>query len=447
MSTYVSIDIGTTNIKAMAVTATQHWSEATLATPWSLRQGHRVLNPDRLLKGTIDVVRHVLDQSEPIGGRVDALAITSMGEVGLFVGSQGPLGEIGAWQDVSSTEEAYRNLLGTWDAEALYERTGIVPGPKFGIFRMRGESHRSAGGAVWLSVADFIAWYLTGGTFATHASLAARTMAYAWQVEDWDDGLLGWAGLDRTHMPPITFGSDNLGPVRVTVEPRLAGAAVVNAGHDHVVGAYGAELAIGELMDSTGTAEPLVIRSSQPVLTREARSLGLFWSRGLFERDNHVALLPTPGGGAPETWARRVLGLSWSDLQQVGANRTTDVSFNVEEWMRGNASWHGLGYTRDRMDLYWAVLVAVAETLAKRIGDMEHLMQLRYPEVKVVGGIVNHALWLDVRAKAINRDQLLMHPANAALVGAAEAAAHSIGERLAVVPTWDRVPLAAVRET
>ncbi len=446
MPTYLAIDIGTTNIKAMAVTDDGMLAEASVATPWTSRKGLRVLDPRGLIETTISVVRKGLNQLGFVAEHVTALGVTSMGEVGLFVTPEGPLGYIGAWQDLSPTEEAYRDLLSTWDAQDLFERTGMVPGPKFGLLRMRAESQLQQPDACWLSVADFIVWHLTGGECVTQTSLAARTMAYRWQEAEWDDELLTWAQLRRVHMPRVITQPVSVGQVRVSDDRRLIGAEVVNAGHDHIVGAYGASLQVGELMDSTGTAEPLVIRSPRPILSPEARTLGVMWSQGLFDHDNYVVLLPTPGGGAPEAWARHILGISWNDLRDVGTTRDTHVSFDVQGWLEGNASWHGLGYESSRFDLYWAVLNGVATSLSARIGDMEHLMQRRYTDLKVVGGIAKHYLWLAVRERVLQREQLLMEPNNAALIGAINGAARAVEQHCPIIATWQPLSITSVRE-
>lgn len=444
MVAYVGIDIGTTHIKSMAATDEGEVGLASIHTPWISHSGNRELDPDVLVAAVLETVTRSLDSLQESTVHVAAVGVTSMGEAGLYVSDDGPLGYIGGWQDVQSTHEGYRDLMSVWDVQNLFERTGISPSPKFGLFRMRaqwpsGPMFRRQS-LHWLSVADFIVWHLTGGVAVTHASLAARTLAYDWRRRGWDSDLLQWTQLCPEQLPKIINGTVTVGEVRVGSDARLLGAEVIHAGHDHVCAAFGADLQKGELMDSTGTAEPLLVREGAPMLSVEARKQGVMWGPSLFDDESFVMLMPTPGGGASEVWARDVLTIDSREMELSHEGRVTNVQFEPWHWEEGKAQWMGLGYGDNRLDLYWAVLDGVAESLSRRVMDMEQLMGSHYTRMKVVGGIVNHKVWVSIRSHRLGREQDLMQPENGALVGAIRSAATAVGVTMPVSVHWIKVP-------
>lgn len=435
MTTFIGLDIGTTTIKALAATNLGVAAEASAYTPWTREHNKQILKPAILWKTCQDVISQSLDGLDSKVNSVRALAVTSMGEAGLYVVGTTARTNIGSWQDLSRNEIAYQDFLTQWDPQEVFQRTGIAPGPKFGLFRMR-EDNLHLPEARWLSVADYVVWCLTGGSVvATHPSLASRTMAYNWQSGDWDAEMLEWAGLAPVNMPTIKSASQGLGVVTNCCDERIIGATVVNAGHDHVAAAYGADLQPGEMVDSTGTAESLLIRSAIPTVSQQARALGLMWGRSLFADGSFVALVPTPAGGAAESWARGMLGLRWDDVH--AAARQTSVCFDAEGWHNHRAQWQGLGYDATPLDLYSAVLVGVAESVRDRLERAEMLMRRPYTSLKVVGGVVKHDAWLAIRAEILRRQQLLLKTTGGALFGAIRAAAAAVDAESPLVPIWE----------
>jgi xylulokinase len=435
---FLALDVGTTHVKALAARADGSWTQGSVKTPWHERQGRRVLDPAQLMGAIAQVVHESLSQFEPSDVRVAAVGVTSMGEAGLFVSERRPLNDIGAWQDVRGTEARYQELITRWEPQALFERTGIAPHPKFSLLRMRQE--RPADAFVgWLSVADYVIWALTGGARVTHPSLAARTMAYRWRERQWDAELLRWAGLEPAHMPTLQEDGAAVGPVVYTDDERLKGAWVVHAGHDHVAAAFGADLGTGQVLDSSGTAEPLVVRALEPVLSPLARQAQMAWGPSLFGDGSYIGLLPTPGGGACEAWARTTLNVSWAEIGALSAVPQTRVQFDATGWPQGAACWSGLGYDVDRLSLYGAVLDGVAESVAHRLKELEAISGQSYPALRVVGGVARHRLWLSVRARRLGRAQQVMDPPHAALIGALRAAARAVGQPCPVAVDWQVV--------
>jgi sugar (pentulose or hexulose) kinase len=290
----------------------------------------------------------------------------------------------------------------------------------------------------WLSVADYLIWHWTGGVKATHASLAARTMAFDWQSRHWDEELLHWAEMTTGHVPALVASDGFAGEVVASVLPRLKGAQIFHAGHDHVAAAFGADLEGDEILDSTGTAEPLLVRTARPVITSRTLEFQTMWGRSLFRDDSYIGLVPTPAGGGVERWARETLGLTSKEAFEVRPFRESSVTFDAEGWTNRQASWRGIGRGTSRQVLYDAVLHGASKAVARRLPWAEAVMGKRCRRLKVAGGITQHRLWLAIRAQYFPLHQHPMRPHDAALVGAARYAAVGMGALWPLSVRWER---------
>jgi sugar (pentulose or hexulose) kinase len=428
----LGVDIGTTHVKAMLVTAAGEVAEASVPTPWRTADGLRVMQTEDLLTAVERAIREVVGRKDPGVSFVDAVGVTSMGEAGLFVDGR-TCSEISGWQSVETVRPLYEALVRERGALALYRRTGVSPAPKFSLFQIKRDYARHTG-ASWLSVADYLVWHWTGGRRVTHESLAARTMLFNGQEQQWDDELLHWAGIDARHMPEVLGPDGFAGEVAVTGCRALKGAKIFHAGHDHIAAAFGGDLQSDELMDSTGTAEPILVRRSRPLIDERTLALQMMWGRSLFGDGDYIGLLPTPAGGGAESWAREVLGLAPEDL--LSPRWPAEERFDPLGWNDGRAAWTGLGVTTTRQDLYWAVLHGVARTLGEKVAAAEELLGMTVPSLKVVGGITHHSAWLRVRARYLSKSLKLMRPASAALVGAVRYAAEGLSAVCPLAVEW-----------
>ncbi|MCY0879239.1 MAG: FGGY family carbohydrate kinase [Firmicutes bacterium] len=429
----MGVDVGTTHVKAMLCEETGRVSQAQVPTPWSVHAGEEVMKPADLLGAVYQTLQRILEDLVP-QPRIDAIGVTSMGEAGLFVRAGGE-GFISGWQDLEVARPLFDELLQHYEAYALYERTAVTPAPKFGLLHMK-RRKRDGEDGTWLSVADYLIWHWTGGQAVTHPSLGARTMAYHWQLRQWDEELLAWAEMTAASMPALVAGDGFAGEVTVSELPQLKGARLFHAGHDHVAAAFGADLADDEILDSTGTAEPLLVRTPRPRITPKTLEFQMMWGLSLFGDESFVGLVPTPAGGAVERWARETLGLTGLEAFEAHPAMARGVTFDAEGWPRGTAAWRNIGRSTSRQALYDAVLRGAAETVARRLPWAEAAMGRRCRRLKVAGGITQHRLWLAIRAKHLPRPQHLMRPHDAALVGAARLAAKGIGAEWPLAVQW-----------
>lgn len=417
---WMGVDIGTSRVKAVARTSTGDLAFGSVPTPWDGVS----LDPGRLDDAVLACVRSALSEAgAPL--RVAAVGVCSMGEAGLFVGPKGPLGPIAAWQDISLTAPLFRAFRAEFAPEAVFEATGIAPQPKFGLFRMRAAG--TPGPRTWLQAADYVIWALSGGARVTHANLAARTMAYAWNAGAWADDLLAWAGCGPENLPELVFAPGVHARVRDDW-PELRGAALVHAGQDHGAAYYGSGLPLGYALDSSGTAEPWVYGAAAPVLSPEALSAQMMWAPAV-GGEGFSGLLPNAGGGAAERWAAR----SFGEGVRSGRDR---VRFDPGGWAEGSATFSGVSAETGPGGLYQAVLEGVVDALQGGLGNLRKISGAELADVAWCGGAVCHQPWTAVRHERIPARLWAMHPHEGSLLGALRAAMAAVGEPWDGIVTW-----------
>ncbi|MBA2679390.1 MAG: carbohydrate kinase, partial [Ktedonobacteraceae bacterium] len=266
----VGVDVGTTNTKAVLFdvdtgrvraigssrTITRHprmdWSE---------------FDADELWQTVRESIRAVIQQCDQ-PERIRAISVASMGESGFPLDAQGSiLYPAIAWHDQRTTTEAqwWEETLG---AERVFEITGQLPLPIFGVNKLLWlrsnipqifERIRR-----WLSIEDFVLWKL-GGYFATDYSIASRTMLFDQHTLDWSPSLLQHCDLPADWFPAALPSGTSLGPIRkeIAAETGLPEHTLIcTGGHDHLCGALAAGVThSGQLLESMGTASVLLALS------------------------------------------------------------------------------------------------------------------------------------------------------------------------------------------
>jgi xylulokinase len=187
---------------------------------------------------------------------------------------------------------------------------------------------------VWLSVADYVVYRLTG-QMATDPTLAARTYAFRIQEKIWDEPWLARFGFDRRLFPEVLPSGTPAGSVtRHAAEPTglPVGARAAVAGHDHICAMLAAGVvAPGPVLDSMGTAESLIgvlpHASGGGAPLREVAPLV-----GEKELDSGLAIVPhvldgrycwlggLPASGGSVEWLRRLLAeepLGYAEMERL----------------------------------------------------------------------------------------------------------------------------------
>ena len=272
MSAWVGLDVGTTSSKVVVFDdAGRPLADGRAPTRWDVGADGVQIDPQALLDGAGAALAQALDQL-PDDLVVAGLGITSMGETGVLVDGHGlPVAPAIAWHDVRDAGDV-QALAEELGADAFSATTGKPIRGQWSLTKHRWlVDHRpDVSRAVRrFNVAEWVARGL-GADEACDRALACRTGWFDLLGNRWWDEALAWSGAAAELMPALVQSGEPIGRVSGDgVHPRLRGAVLTLAGHDHQAAALGAGAAgIDDEFDSSGTAEAL-IRTVPPTLTRE----------------------------------------------------------------------------------------------------------------------------------------------------------------------------------
>ncbi|RCG25846.1 xylulose kinase [Sphaerisporangium album] len=257
----VGLDVGTTTSKAVVFTTQgRPVGEGKAVTPWVVTPHGAQMDAGELLDSAREALRQALASAPD--GPVLAVGVTSMGESGVLLNGHGvPLAPVIAWHDTRDGAEV-RDLSTTLGEDRFAGRTGLPLRGQWSLTKHRWllAHHPETKEAVRrLNIAEWVVRGL-GGEESAEQSLASRTGWLELATRSWWPEALEWSGAGRSLMPDLVTAGTPLGTVGAEVGiPRLTGAVLTVAGHDHQAATVGADAAgPGDELDSCGTAEALV---------------------------------------------------------------------------------------------------------------------------------------------------------------------------------------------
>ena len=265
----ITIDVGTTSVKLSLFDAAgeavvmERTPTPTVADAWG-----EIYEVGSLARA----IAEFLARLEPAArAEVRRVAIAGVGESGGLVRSDLTLASpMIVWHDHRGAEhlavlEAHRSLV--------YRITGLPINANYALSKVRWavDHAEHLGDAQWLNIAEYLAARMTGIRWAEY-SLASRTLALDLGRRTWSERMCELMGLGTGIFPELrTAGDGSRISSAFAHETGLhPETRVIVAGHDHMVGAIGAGLEPGELLNSTGTTEGLLMLGEAPELGEAA---------------------------------------------------------------------------------------------------------------------------------------------------------------------------------
>ncbi len=320
------VDAGTTRIRALLFTPSgQLVAEGSRPTPVERpRPGWAEHDPEALWQATCGALRDAIAPiAEP--ARILGLAVASVGEAFVALDRDGrPTCRTIAWYDERPKPELAR-LEAAIGRARLHALTGLAPDPTFSLCKLlwlkANQPDAIARTRLWLNVAHYLAWRLTGVPGAD-LTLASRSLALDLERRVWAEELIREVGLEPAIFAPLRPWGARLGEVTAAAAAATGlptSCAVGVAGHDHIVGALAARaLAPGVLFNSMGTAEALTLALERPVAAPEFLARG--YNQGVVELDApvHYVFGGFQTSGACIEWFRALFG---AELAHDAADR------------------------------------------------------------------------------------------------------------------------------
>jgi sugar (pentulose or hexulose) kinase len=409
----ITVDVGTTSVKLCLFGA-----DSALLT--SARSGTPTLRDEWGDIYDVDALVHlvtgfVASLEATHRASVRRIAVTGVGESGGLVDYDLTLvSPMILWHDHRGA--GYLDALKADDQSRIYQVTGLPANSNYSLSKVAwavGQAGGDARGAKWLNIAEYLAAVFSGERWA-EPSLASRTMALDLTSGTWSAEVCALMGLGTAVFPelrPASWGH--------TVTSSFARATGLNeavqvhvAGHDHMVGAVGADLSSGELLNSTGTTEGLLFLREKPSLDGRMEATKL--ANGISCSGNEYTLFASiPSGGAAFATLQGLLGIDIETLTScLGALHASYLRDEIH-WERvplvlpqfrgsppptkrasDRGAITGLRTDTTKDELVFGTFLG----MVLQFNDVVELFQTPVTGVKVIGPASRNALWLQLKA-------------------------------------------------
>ena len=443
--TLLGIDIGTTHCKAGLFT-TDGKTLKVAARPTAsqiIRNGveYAAYDPGLIWKAVCETVREVAAAAP--AHPVRAVGIASMAESGLLIdyATGQPRSPILPWFD-SISQAQVDKIAASESPLDFYLRTGLRVSHKLSLAKilwLRDRDPSIVEGAVWLSVADFIAYKLTG-VCGTDYSLAGRTGAFDIARRQWDTSWLARWDLTPEHFAPAhPSGTPVGGSLPAWAELGIpTGTPVAISGHDHLCAASLA--GPDDIFDSMGTAEVIVGSYPSRPLTGDDFDSGLLSGCHVIPDRNYWLGSLSASGGSIE-WLRGLLSgttLSYDEIDILASSAAKGpTGILYFPYLSGSGAPHsdpsatgafiGLRGNHTRADLAKAVLEGTAYEMEyiRRAGERMNGGAISC--LTVAGGGARSRIWLQIKADISGCEISVPAETDMTLLGAALTAASGSG--------------------
>jgi sugar (pentulose or hexulose) kinase len=409
----ITVDVGTTSVKLCSFDADGSLLASSRVDTPTVKDGPGEVYDSETLRAAIVSFIRARPASER--GAMERIALTGVGESGGLVREDGSLASpVILWHDHRGAP-----ILEELDAitrERISSITGLPVNPNYGLSKIAwavAAAGADARDAQWLNVAEYLAATMTSIRWSEY-SLASRTMALDLRTREWSAEVCGFVGLDVSVLPTLRPAGYSE-PVTATFAALTGLPAHVRvhvAGHDHMVGAAGAGLLPGELLNSTGTTEGLLLLDQFPIaeaLVAATKLAGGIACSG----EAYTVFASIPTGGSAFATLQDLLALSEADLLTRLANLHTrycqgkidlDRMPLVVPRFRGSppptknararAAFARVSADTTADDLIFATFVG----MALQFRDVLDLFPARPTAIRVIGPASRNPLWLQLKA-------------------------------------------------
>lgn len=409
----ITVDVGTTSVKlclfdadAALVASARHATPTTRDSAGEIYDVHALLG---------DVKRFVQNLQPEQRALVRRIAVTGVGESGGLVSSDLSLtSPMILWHDQRGA--SYLTRLDAEQRSLIYRVTGLPVSGNYGLSKTAWAVDHVRGSAPdsrWLNIAEYLAALMSGERWS-EPTLASRTMALDLSTGTWSSVVCALVGLDVSVFPELRPASEGV-PVTAAFAAEVGletGVRVHVAGHDHMVGAVGAGLQPGELLNSTGTTEGLLFLRDTPRLDEQAERSKLANGRACVGSD-YTLFASIPTGGSAFATLQQMLGVDadrltacLSDLHARYVKDEVDLDAVplVLPQFRGspppakNPAARGLisGLRPDtRME---DIVLGCFLGMTLQFSEVLELFRVPTERVKVIGPASGNPLWLQLKA-------------------------------------------------
>lgn len=414
MGYLIGIDVGSTNHKAIACDYAGNFL-ATAKRPAHteyLEKGWAQLDPQQLWENVAACIKEVSDALP--GQTCDGIGVATNGE-DMFLDEQGnPVHPTIRWFDTRTD-----HIAKTWKnfgIEKVYKITGINPNPVAGITRIQWiKKYRPELFAkihCWIQTQGFVSFKLTG-VAKSGWNNACRTMAFDLKTRTWSKEILAEAGIPEEILAEPIRPGELVGSTTEEVAELIglpAGTPVYAGGIDYACGTFATGIIkSGQMLDSTGTSEQLVVISDEPQVSPKCIENN-FTSVSYVVNDKYYLMGQIVSSGGIFEWFKREFKCeSFDELvaeaaaRPLGANGCMMMPYFSGRYTLGSdASARGafLGITTatTRGDFVRAILEGLCFEMYNIIREVKKISGKDIHSIYAIGGAAKSDFWMQLKA-------------------------------------------------
>lgn len=357
---------------------------------------------------------------------VKNIVIASVGESGVLINEKGEVvGPAITWYD-TRTKKNVAEINQKFTDDELYAITGIPVHSNYSLTKIlwiRKNIDLDIDKVKWLCIAEYIAYKLTEVKRA-EPSLASRTLVYDLKNHCWSQKIASAFALNHLFCDLVQSGK-NIAKLKPALAQKLncsQSIMVSIGGHDHMCGSIAAELKPGEILNSTGTTEGLLLLRNQANF--DNGFLDSHLSNGQYVIDDLYTLYASlPSAGYSIEWFKRSFSVSDDEFNQLIDSllgKLTDLPYlkaNLSIFiphLRGSGPpkrnidakglWYGFDENSTLSNILLAVFQGLCFELKNTLTTIEQLTASYHPIIKVIGAAAKNPLWLQLKADILGRE-------------------------------------------
>ena len=427
---YIGIDVGTTSLKALALTdegetvATAKYSYELRAKGCEAEQ-----NAEDWYNAAVLAIREIAAAVKDIG-EIRAISTSAQG------GASVPLGENGealtpaySWMDNRATLEC-EELKRIFGADAFYLRYGWRMQPNADAAKLLwmknniAEIYKNA--KIIPSTLGFINGRLTGNCVEDPTCAAIRRL-YDINERKMSEDILGYLALTEEKLPKTLPAGDVVGNLTAKAAEATGlpeSVCVYNGAHDQYCASIGSNAAeTGRLLLATGTAWVLFGVTDTPLFGESRISPCIHPAGG------YGALSTVTGIGAAFEWLSRLTNTPIPELSAGAAERkgkNKDLFFRPSATGTGlligqslGADISGLSIGHDKFDLALALMEGAAFETALVVEEYKKSGMSAPSSLTMTGGATASAFWQSLIAEVMGLDVYASKQTDSPALGAA----------------------------
>lgn len=450
MNILVAIDVGTTNCK-VGVYSDEGRQVVLLMAATELRgerKSGQFYDPIDIWDQVCMLSQKAMSELHRCCGEllsIRGICVTGMAEAGLLLDGKGePITTIIPWFDLRTIAQA-KAFEGLLCPEEAFCITGLPPHYIYSMYKLLwlrdtlpNEYDRATH---WLNVPDYISFKLSG-QYGTSYSMASRTMLFDVTNRCWSEKLLSLSNIPYELLPESYPSGYVLGVVTFDACEASGlpeGTPVVVGGHDHLCCALaGGVFEEGTVLDSSGTAEPIIATTNTPIINEKTYASG--FSVGCHSaRDRYYLLSGLDLSGGVVEWTIQTF---------LGANEGVEKDSRYEEFIllaeasliggdglfflpylggcgssrndiEARGAFVGLRPNHTRSEVCRAVLEGLCYEVKYIINLYEELLGNKIWKIVAMGGGTKNSLWTRIKASVTGIPISIPRFEQGTLVGAA----------------------------